>query len=63
MMDGGGDEKYDRQIERRIEALEGDVKSLVAWRNWVIGAVGGIGIMVGAYAKQVASAVRQALGG
>lgn len=57
----GGD--YDSQIEKRIEKLETHVASLINWRNWMLGFVGGMGIMTGAFAKQVAEVLRQMLGG
>jgi hypothetical protein len=50
-VDGG--ERYDDQIEKRITNLERKVEDLVAWRNWVLGSVAGIGLMFGAFAKNI----------
>lgn len=58
-MDDGG---YDRQIEGRIGRLEERVDSLIAWRNYVLGAVATLGLLIGAYAKQVATIVKSVLG-
>lgn len=56
---------YDRMIEKRLDdlagdvkALEDDVKGLLAWRNWVVGIVAGIGMLIGAFAKNVADIAR-----
>lgn len=62
-MDGGGDDRYDRQIEGRIRNLEEDMENLKAWRNYVVGAVGTLGLLIGAYAKQVATIVKSIIGG
>lgn len=48
------DENYRRQIERRIDNLEVKMDGLMAWRSWILGLVAGMGILVGAFAKQVA---------
>ena len=49
---------YDRLMERRLDDLEAKVDNLLAWRNWVVGIVAGIGLMIGAFAKNVADIVR-----
>lgn len=50
MKDGG----WERLIEGKIEDLEEQVRALVAWRNWLLGLVAGMGLLVGAFARQVA---------
>jgi tetrahydromethanopterin S-methyltransferase subunit G len=49
---------YDRLMERRLDDLEAKVDNLLAWRNWVVGIVAGVGLMIGAFAKNVADIVR-----
>lgn len=48
------DERYDAQIERRIEKLEIDVGSLKTWRAFVLGAVAPIAFLIGAFAHEIA---------
>lgn len=60
-MNGEGD-GYLRMIEKRLDDLEDKTDNLLAWRNWVVGLVAGIGLLIGAFAKQVAELVRATLG-
>ena len=55
------DERYDRQIEARIGKLETRVDSLIAWRNWVLGMAAGMGMLVGAFAKNAGDILRHML--
>jgi len=50
-VDGG--DGYDRQIEHRLEKVEERVDSLMAWRSWIVGLVAGVGLLTGAFAKQI----------
>lgn len=50
----GDDERYDTQIERRIEKLERGVDSLNLWRAFVLGAVAPIAFLLGAFAHEIA---------
>lgn len=52
------DERYDKQIEKRIEKLEGDVKSLNLWRAFVLGCVAPIAFLLGAFAHEIALFLR-----
>lgn len=49
---------YDRMIEKRLDALETKISDLEKWRNWVLGIVAGIGLMTGAFAKNIAEIMR-----
>lgn len=60
-----GDDGYDRLLEDRIKALEkrvekveGKTDNLIIWRSWVLGSVAGIGLMLGAFAKNVADIIK-----
>lgn len=57
-MNGDGDDRYDRLMEKRVSDLEADVDSLKMWRNWVLGIVAGIGLMTGAFAKNIGEILR-----
>ncbi len=46
-------ERWKDLIEERIKGLEASVDSLVAWRSWILGIVAGIGLVIGAFAKQI----------
>lgn len=59
-MNTGGD-GYERMIEKRLDDLEAKMDNILAWRNWVVGIVAGIGLMIGAFAKNVAEIMRQVL--
>ena len=48
------DERYDAQIERRIENLEKDVKSLNLWRSFVLGCVAPVAFLLGAFSHEIA---------
>jgi hypothetical protein len=50
----GDDDRYDELIREKIEKLEDKVDGLVAWRNWILGSVAGMGLALGAFAKNVA---------
>lgn len=56
------DTRYDRLIEKRIDDLEVKVDGLLAWRNWVVGIVAGVGLFIGAFAKNVADIFRHMVG-
>lgn len=47
------DERYDKQIENRIEKLEAQVSSLMLWRAFVLGCVAPIAFLLGAFAHEI----------
>ena len=51
-------ERWKDNVEDRIKTLEGSVDSLNAWRAWILGIGAGVGIMFGAFAKQIAVFLR-----
>jgi len=57
----GDQDGYDRQIEGRIEKLEAKMEDLSKWKNYILGGVATMGLLIGAYAKQVALIVRSIL--
>lgn len=57
-MTGDPDDRYDQQIERRIEKLETDVGSLKTWRAFVLGCVAPIAFLIGAFAHEIALFLR-----
>lgn len=53
-----GDAGYDRLMEGRLTKVETQVDSLIAWRNWVLGAMTVIGFVAGVYAKVLGGVLR-----
>lgn len=59
MSEGRSDgDRWKDGLEDRIDKLETSVDGLLAWRNWILGTVAGIGVMTGAFAKQIAIFIR-----
>ncbi len=63
MNDGNGG--YDRLLEKRLDAIEGDIKDLdvkvqglQTWRSWVAGMAVAVGLMFGAFGKGVVDFLR-----
>ena len=48
---------FKQDVRRRLNGLEKDVDALTALKNWIIGAVFGIGAVVGSSAKAVLGAL------
>ena len=51
------DDDFKQDVRRRLDGLEKDVDALTALKNWIIGAVFGIGAVVGSSAKAVLGAL------
>ncbi len=52
------DERYDKQIEKRIEKLEKDVDSLKLWRAFVLGCAAPLAFLLGAFSHELALFLR-----
>lgn len=58
-------DSYDRQIEHRLDQIEkrlddqgAKLDGLIVWRSWVLGIVAGVGLMLGAFAKNIGDIIK-----
>jgi hypothetical protein len=57
-MGEGDGERWKDSIERRLDDHEVKIDNLQQWRSWVLGAVAGIGLIIGAFAKQIIEIIK-----